>query len=722
MEHSELARRIISVFEPGGKLSQSIKGFEPRMQQRDMVESIINAWETNRDLVVEAGTGTGKTFSYLIPNMLLRKKMIVSTGTKNLQDQLIGRDIPLINMLFSELNYRAFALKGRSNYICLDRFYKIKSALSKRYSPFRDIDVRELGETCRKLDDFMKENQNGDLSQFGPAGSQHLNKFRCGSSCGGENCPYAKNCYFRTARELAKESDLIVVNHSLLMYAYAKGSDEPDSEILPSVDVVVFDEAHKVPDYARAAFSSSVSNSFFEENLKEIEFYIGQKAPQVINDKQLTLPLEVTAQEEDKCRKLSAYVKNFRIEMNSFARKVFGYLESQYPKFVHESRLQIVVRDLEEDPVIPELFVEFGKKAVQLQTELENLLNQYVDDDMQEQNRRSFNPLHSACEGISTLVENYLAVFKVELDKEDRKNYLTVFEADRVSASEFNFHLVQSKLKFADSYVERVFSKIQRAVYTSATLMVNGNFFDFASKLGIDPEQTSFMAYGSPFNYTGQGCLYLPYQGLPSGNDFDSVRAKKVFEQVKPLLRIIDGGFFILCTNMSVMRAIYSMLEPVVKGKRNIYLQGQHAKIEIMRRMQKDQNAVVVATSSFWEGVDVKGKALSCVVIDRLPFPNLSDPLTRALCNAADEEKPKSSFSRVMLPQMLLSLKQGVGRLIRSCSDYGVIMIADDRMNSSRSYVSTTYSNLPPFRVINTLKEVEEFWNRVKNNFPSENK
>lgn len=716
MSLSKLSQEIIGVFEPGGKLSQSIKGFEPRLQQRDMVEAIVTAYEDSKDIVVEAGTGTGKTFAYLIPYMLMSKKMIVSTGTKNLQDQLMERDAAIINSLFRNRKYKVVCLKGKNNYLCLHNFYHIKHAVEENSPAFiYDVEFIELQKLIKNLDEFIQTPHNrGDLSKFAGSDNRLINQFRASNVCNQEKCRYYHQCFLTQARQAAYEADLLITNHTLLLL-----SAPSDRSFVSNYDVVIFDEAHKLPDYARKTFSIVISDSIIEECLGEFLTFVKMNAPELFDKKQQSIEFEELGNITRTCKALLEIIREMKKGIGDFVKESYQLISGQYADSSDGSKFQVNLRDLIDDqPVVQKIkgFLSLFEKKLNEMDQLFLVYAQTLTD--KERDDIIFDTIQ---ENAQTVLENFKNILLVEEDENARKNYLTVIDYRKGARGDIHFGLTQSMLDFSSVYEEKVNSRLPpRKVYTSATLLVNGSFYNFASQLAIDPEMTSFNAYSSPFNFQEQGCLYLPYVGLPASGDFEAVRARKVVELVKPLLGIIDGGFFILCTNISVMKNVFSMLLPVVGSRRHIYLQGQQSKLEIMKRVHEDGNAVVVATSSFWEGVDVKGRALSCVVIDRLPFPNKSDLLIQSLCDLSDEEKPNSSFMNVLMPNMLLALKQGVGRLIRSCSDYGVVLIADDRLNSNKSYINMVFRDLPDFPIARSLEQVKYFWQYAGGRFASE--
>ena len=759
MTDQALAQKIINAFEPNGLLSKSIEGFEPREQQREMVASIIEAFDQSKDLVVEAGTGTGKTFAYLVPNMLTHKKMIISTGTKNLQDQLMERDVPIIKSIFCNKDYSIFCLKGRANYLCKLKQNKIAEAIDRGSSPYPSIPHDELNDLYVKVENFLRQEPSGDLSKFSDVSNLGINKFRANSmSCAGDKCPFVDHCYFKLAREQAKTADLVIVNHSFFMSSVMVKEDF-ERDLLPPAEVIVFDEAHKLPEFARHAFSSSISLSDFQKQLDAFEEYIGIYAPHLLPKKQQgSFDFDELHINDKKCRALITILKPLKEHLISFTDYLYRLINGQHNDR-HDEKPKLFLRDLADDLNVKNLIENFGENITKDYNKLRELTMQYCEPKMELSGADSNQELKDLVNGFKELkdtFENIMGIFfpleykkkftnkieptpkemvdydqaqsktqdkspEQEFDPNARDQYFATLEMDfhedpKTEKKKYSFTISNIPIDFSQKFYNLVIKAKQRAIFTSATLMAGGSFANFAMKLGIKPEETIFKAYGSPFDYPRQGCLYIPSIGLASTNDFERVRAQKVVDLALPLLNIIDGGFFILCTSISVMNSVYYLLRPKVSGKRPIFLQTNHAKIDIMRAVQTKRNSIVVATSSFWEGVDVKGKALSCVIIDRLPFANQADLLTKALSDDAIR-KGQRPFMVVQLPQMLLAIKQGVGRLIRSCSDYGVVVIADDRLNSNKGYLSTLMNDLPPFKIVRNMDEVKSFWNGVKDQF-----
>lgn len=691
-------QQILSIFEPNGLLDSQIKGFEPRLQQKEMVQSVLESIKNDHNLVVEAGTGTGKTFAYLVPMIKLGRKIVISTGTKNLQDQLTDRDIPFINIILSS-NYKVACLKGRANYICQNKLNNIKKIEKK--DEFKHLKI--------VLDSFLLEDDSGDISKISTnllneKDKLNLSKFVSKSTtCRGLKCPYSGSCYLREARKKAKESDLLIVNHSLFMSDFLV-KKKTDTSMLPNVDSIIFDEAHRLPDVARKCFSTELTSKDLLDLSKELEEYLD-----------IHYTLFETGDEDKPCspnvetavKKITSIYKSIELFTNSFCRNESIHLSirdnaNSTKEEPNSSLKEFILLDLMKDSIFVTQLKEFDLKLKTVIRDLSfyivNYSNFIKDED------HTVELVYSQIKEFSSQFDRVLK----DLANPNDDYLITIL------LNQKKFIIRKTPLDFSNKFADEVMNGLKHVVFTSATISVNKKFDSFTKTLGLNSSYTDFKIFDSPFDYVNQSRFYIPFNGLPSKEDPSGLRAAKVVSLAEPLLKIITGGFFFLSTNINVMNSIYySLLKSKAIYGRKIYLQGKQSKLDIMRNIQIEKNSIVVATSSFWEGVDVKGLALSCVIIDRLPFPVYTDLYIRALRERQEKKEKGTAFMAIDIPRMVISLKQGVGRLIRSCSDYGVIVIADDRLNQGLSYVNKVLNDLPPFTRTNNLGEIASFWRNV---------
>ncbi|HCH3751898.1 TPA: ATP-dependent DNA helicase [Vibrio parahaemolyticus] len=631
---------IAKTFSSDGALGKAIPGFQARQPQIDMAEAVSSAIKEQSQLVVEAGTGTGKTFAYLVPALLSGKKVIISTGSKNLQEQLYHRDLPLMVNALGFYGQVAL-LKGRSNYLCLDR-------LSRQMveSHTNESDPTLLTQLV-KVRSWSSETKTGDLGDCEdlPEDSMIIPTITStNDNCLGKECPSYTDCFVLKARKRAMDSDIVVVNHHLFLADLAI-KETGFGELIPEADVFIFDEAHQLPDIASEYFGQSVSSRQIHELAKDIEIAYRTEAKdmrqlQKVGDKllQSAMDMRIVLGEP-------GFRGNWREAMQS------------------ESIKRELVRLTDSlDLAIDVLKLALGRSQL-LDTAFEraNLIKGRID---------------RVCDV-------------------DITGYSYWYDT---SPRHFTLHI--TPLSVADKFHEQIEIKQGAWIFTSATLAVSDDFKHFTDRLGLKPKQQ--FSLPSPFDYEKQARLCVP-RYLPEPNS--PGLADKLVRMLAPVIEENDGRCFFLCTSHSMMRELGEKFREVLDLP--VLMQGEMSKQKTLAEFMELGNALLVATGAFWEGIDVRGDALSCVIIDKLPFTAPDDPLLKARiedCRLRGGEP----FAEVQIPDAVITLKQGVGRLIRDQKDHGALIICDNRL-VTRDYGGTFLGSLPPIPRTRDLERIKAF-------------
>jgi ATP-dependent DNA helicase DinG len=612
-------------FAADGALAQAIPGFKPREAQRQMAKAVTEAVKKGGELVVEAGTGTGKTYAYLAPALRAKKKVIVSTGSKALQDQLYNRDLPTIARAL-KFSGKTALLKGRSNYLCLER-------LEQQNQTGGDLSVQALGDLI-SVRGWSSETTDGDVSNCnGVAEDSPIWPFvtSTNDNCLGSDCPLYKDCFVVKARKKAMDADVVVVNHHLFL-ADLVVKEGGFGELIPEADVMIFDEAHQLPDIASQYFGQQLSSRQLQDLAKDI---IIAYRTEVRDVQQL----------QKSADRLAQCAQDFRLTLG-------------------EPGFRGNLRDLLSDNNIMRMF-----------TLLDDALELCYD-------------VIKLSLGRSALLD---AAFERAALYRTRLKRLRAIDEPGFSywyeCNSRHFTLALTPLSVAERFREVMDNRKAAWIFTSATLAVNEQMSHFSSRLGVDNATT--MILDSPFDYTQQALLCVP-RNMPEPNHPGG--ARQLARMMKPLIDANKGRCFFLCTSHKMMRELAiefraSMTLPVL-------LQGETSKGQLLKQFLEAGNALLVATSSFWEGVDVRGDALSLVIIDKLPFTSPEDPLLKARMEDC-RLRGGDPFNDVQLPDAVITLKQGVGRLIRDTEDRGVLVICDQRL-VSRPYGGLFLNSLPP--------------------------
>ncbi len=642
---------VDSLFSDGGPLASGIEGFRPRQSQTDMARAVAHAISRRGTLLAEAGTGTGKTFAYLVPALLWGGKVIISTGTKNLQDQLFLRDIPVVRKALNAPVTVAL-LKGRANYLC--HLHLERTQQNGRLTAREDVGY------LREIARFAKTSATGDKSELSRVPENALIWNLVTSTrdnCLGAECTHYQDCFVMKARKEAQQADVVVVNHHLF-FADVALKDTGVAELLPSANTVIFDEAHQLPDTATLFFGDTVSTSQVMELCRDV-LAEGLSHARDGADWALTIaPVE----------------------------KALRDLRLAFPaEGVKLAREQIA----ESSPFFPAL------------AHLKAMLTQMTDVLASQAERAE---TIEQCRVRAVELGARLAAWAPSDDPEQRA--VKVLWVDAFSQS---LQLHQTPLSIAPVFSKQREGPPRAWIFTSATLAVKNDFTHYSEQLGLTGEPA--MSWPSPFDYSRQALLYVPAD-LPSPNS--PAYTDAVVAAALPVIEAAGGRAFLLCTTLRAVKRAAELLREVFAARElpwPLLVQGELGRTELLSRFRAAGNAVLVGSQSFWEGVDVRGDALSVVIIDKLPFAPPDDPVLAA--RIADmERRGLNGFMHHQLPEAIISLKQGAGRLIRNERDQGVLMICDPRL-IAKPYGRRIWQSLPPFARSRELSTVQAFLQRM---------
>ncbi|MEZ5424988.1 MAG: ATP-dependent DNA helicase [Pyrinomonadaceae bacterium] len=652
------------IFGKNGLIAKYHQGYEYRLGQIKMAEAVLRAFEEKKHLIVEAGTGTGKTLAYLVPAIAAaigtRKRVIISTGTKNLQEQLMEKDIPFLQKVLPK-KFSASYMKGRSNYACLYRVAKAE------HQPILEgLDEMDYFDEVRR---WVNDTEIGDRSELVglPEHIPFWSRINAKSeTCLGQKCPEFEPCFITKMRERAEDADIVIVNHHLF-FADLNVRGNQYGKVLPDYGAVIFDEAHLIEDIAADYFGFQISSFQIEELARDAD----------------NLPITDAVIVRD---------------LTKLAARIVGLADQFWVRFQQgrgqEGRY----------PLLPDAFAQ-KRRGGEIET-------------------TPLGEAYFALDGALERLETAVDVFAEKIAEAEsllRRVRQTRFDLEFiVSQAEKNFvywlerrgrgvFLRASPIDVSELLQDKLFDKVETVVMTSATLSSGGKFNFIKDRLGLDDEKTETLLAPSAFDYQKQAVIYLP-KGMPDPRapEFSQLAAGEIIK----LLQVTSGHAFVLCTSNYSMNALYEQVSARVNFP--CFIQGSMSKAGVLEQFRRTPNAVLFATSSFWQGVDVQGEQLSCVIIDKLPFAVPSDPVVAARTRYIDDQGGRSFFE-YSVPNAIITLKQGVGRLIRSKTDRGVIAILDSRLRT-KGYGRDFLNSLPRTRITTELKDVAEMFGADKKN------
>ena len=633
---------IKQLFSATGPLALSIDGYTPRQPQIDMAVAVEDALKTRSQLVVEAGTGTGKTFAYLAPALKSKGKTIISTGSKALQEQLYHRDLPVLVRALGAAKKTAL-LKGRANYLCT---YRLTQHVA--HVPTDDPDVMHQLAMVAK---FASETHSGDLADcIGIEEDAKVLPYvsSTADNCLGKECPDFQECYIRKARLKAGDADVVVINHHLF-FADMAVKESGFAELMPNADAYIFDEAHQLSEIASDYFGETMSTKKLVDLINDLRAIYRAEIPDML---QLGKSLN----------KLETSVADLRLQFGVDGSR--GDWREKLSNKLICSALHRVISDLEFVYQVLKLCLERSDK---IEHPFERVLA------FKGQLERVFD---TAQTGFSYWYET-------------TRRYLTINITPLNVSAKFALMMKESGSGF---------------VFTSATLSVDNELSHFNASLGLKPKQS--MMVDSPFDYENQALLCLP-RYLPQSHEDNMPHA--IVKLTLELIKSAKGRCFVLFTSYRMMHLVAEGLTTQMDYP--VYMQGQMSKRIILEKFTRHGNAVLLGTASFWEGVDVRGSTLSCVIIDKLPFAAPDDPLLQAKMQDC-QMQGKDPFAHIQLPQAVIALKQGVRRLIRDNKDKGVLVICDNRL-VTRQYGQVFLKSLPPMRRTRSLEDANTFLKHI---------
>ncbi len=626
-----------------GPLADCLPGFSPRAEQQRMAEATAAAISMQETLIVEAGTGTGKTFAYLMPVLQSGKKVIISTGTRHLQDQLYGKDLPVVREAL-KVPVKTALLKGRSNYLCWHRLGTADSEGRRLTRP----QLHELGE----IQAWSKRTRMGDIAELGDVPEDSIVWPRVTSSaenCLGLECEFFQECFVVKARRNAMEADVLVINHHLL-FADMVLREEGFGELLPGADAFIIDEAHQLPDVASAFFGTTLSSHQLRELARDTRAEHLREAGDMQD-----LP--------EAAQQLEGLLQRLRLELGTADRR------AAWSEVSDNRNLQELLGEL---ATCLQTLVDWLVLAAERGKGLESCWQRAIQ----------------LGERLTLLLE------------QSTGEYIHWFETHRQS-----FRLNLTPLNIAEVFRGNLESLSSAWVFTSATLAVGDSFRHFSTQMGLDDARQ--LKLDSPFDYQHNALLYLP-DGMPEPNQPDYSAA--FVACAREVLEASQGRAFLLFTSHRALQSAAEELQETLDYP--VLVQGSAPRRELLERFRYLGNAVLLGTSSFWEGVDVRGEALSCVMIDKLPFSSPGDPVLQARIEAL-RKQGRNPFTEYQLPAAVINLKQGVGRLIRDQTDRGVLVLCDPRLRT-KSYGRVFLNSLPEMPRSSSIDSVHEFFAGVE--------
>lgn len=691
---------IENYFAKDGILAKEIKGFEYRQEQEEMAQYIQDAINEDRKIIIEAGTGTGKTLAYLIPSIKWavtnKKKVIIATNTINLQEQLLLKDIPLAKSIIKD-EFSYVLVKGRNNYVCKRLFNELVLGKSIDIETF-SMEAREQIEYILKWGNKTKTGDKAELPfEVYPDVWELVQSTT--ELCLGKKCPYRKECFYMKTRMEKMEADILISNHHVFFADLnVRAETDFDSEylILPRYDMVIFDEAHNVESVARSYFSVEVSKISFTRLLNRIY----QKKNKKKKEKSALIRVEDTVDEKNlEDSEQYIYLLNTLKEEISILQNIGDEYFDEIRKIYETNTEAPIKKSLNNFEMTKSRFLEnLREKKDIFQGKLADFLNLMMSFNNVIDEEKDKNP-----EVIN--FNNHLKMFKAYIDS---FKFINSFEDDNyiywldINSKRTNVVLTATPLNIAQKLSTVLFDNLDRLVFASATIVVNGNFDYFKKSLGLDEEDCIEAIIKSPFDYDEQMSVYIPsdIQDLENINAFVSDASKFILN----ILLKTNGKAFILFTSYTMLNQIYYSISKKLKDKGfEVFLHGDKPRSQIIKEFKEAENPILFGTTSFWEGVDVQGENLSNVIITKLPFLVPTNPVVSAISKKIEEDGG-NSFMDFQLPEAIIKFKQGVGRLIRKKTDSGNIFILDNRILKKR-YGSLFINALPSQKNIKILEK-----------------
>ncbi len=658
---------ISEFFQPGGALHSSLLGYEDRPAQADMAQAVAQALQDGSSLIVEAGTGTGKSLAYLMPAVASGLRVVVSTGTRALQDQLVRKDLPILQEL-SSTPFVAATLKGTSNYLCKRKFAAHTMA-------------GDTSAEWQEIEDWAHRTESGDRAELETIGEEAdiwAQVTTTPESRLGPRCPHYDTCFVTKARRHAERADIVVVNHHLFFADLALRKEGPGARVLPDYEAVIFDEAHGLEEVMTEHFGVDISSTRIENLLRDMRNHLAHSPnPQ----RSRWMPRRGEERSADVANAAQSFFAGVRRRLAGVAQQSEGE-RFTLPEDLIDDQLRVLWLAL--DTALEELYAHA------------KLGSECLRDDEKEEKAEELRILANRCAGIRN---DLAAIADRELGKGD-----FVFWG-RLRGLSVAMHA--SPIGVEEVLERELLSRVTSLVLTSATLSAGGGFQHIRQRLGLGADRADELRVSSPFDYRKQCLLYLP-RDVPDPRDAMGLQLRH--QRIAELLQLSAGHAFVLFTSYRALRECQQAIAKLIDMP--LWVQGQAPRTSLIESFRETPRSVLLATSSFWEGVDVPGKALSHVIIDKLPFDVPSDPLNEARM-ARMESEGLSSFDAYLLPRAVIAFRQGFGRLIRHKEDRGIVSVLDPRIVTKR-YGRFFLDSLPETGRTSSLEQVRRWWQEAR--------